>query len=68
MQWHMQAGIINTNLKVKIDFTLPYISATKILVWNFHLDDSARREYYIIVGRDPLTFLELNLKLSYQVI
>ena len=22
MQWHMQAGNINTNIKVKVDFTL----------------------------------------------
>ena len=31
MQWHTQAGKITTNLKVKIDFTLPEISATKIV-------------------------------------
>ena len=31
MQWHTQAGSITTNLKVKIDFTLPGLSAEKIV-------------------------------------
>ena len=29
MQWYAQAGIITTNTKVKIDLTLPELSATK---------------------------------------
>ena len=40
MQWHTQAGSITTNLKVKIDFTFPEISATKIVTWNCHADAS----------------------------
>ena len=31
MQWHTQADNLSTNLKVKIDFTLPEFSATKIV-------------------------------------
>ena len=31
MQWHSQDGNITTNLKVKIYFTLPELSATKIV-------------------------------------
>ena len=30
VQWHTQAGKINTNLKVKIYFTLPELSVTKL--------------------------------------
>ena len=31
MQWHTQAGNINTNIKVKIDFTLTELSATNVV-------------------------------------
>ena len=41
----MQAGIITTNLKVNIDFTLPELSATKIVTWKHHIDDSAKGRY-----------------------
>ena len=30
-QWNTQTGILTTNLKVKMDFTLPEYSATKIV-------------------------------------
>ena len=42
MQWNTQAGNITTNLKVKIDFTLPALSATNVVTWNCHVDDSAK--------------------------
>ena len=29
VKWHAQEGNITTNIKVKIDFTLPELSATK---------------------------------------
>ena len=31
MQWHMQAGNITTNIKFKVDFTLPALSATNVV-------------------------------------
>ena len=68
MQWHTQAGNINTYLKVKIDFTLPKLSAMKIVTWNWHVDDSDKVRYDMILGRDSLTGLVLNLKLSDHVI
>ena len=58
----MQAGISTDNLKVKIYFTLPELSATKIVTRNCHVDDSAKGRYYLIVGRDILTALGCNLK------
>ena len=51
MQWHTQAVSITKNLKVKIDLTLPKISATKIVTWNCHVDDSAKGRYDMILGR-----------------
>ena len=68
MQWNMQAGGITTNLKVKIDFTLPELSATVIMTWNFYVDDSDNSRYDMILGRDLLTALGLNLKSSDHVI
>ena len=64
MQCHMQVCNITTNLKVKIDFILPELSATKIVTWNFHVDDSVKGIYYMILGKDLLTQLLLNVKFS----
>ena len=68
MQCHNQEDDININIKVKIDFTLPEISATEIVMWNCHTDDSAKVRYDMILGRDLLTELVLNIKLSEHVI
>ena len=38
MKLDRQAVKIITNLKVKIDFTLPELRATKIVTWNCHVD------------------------------
>ena len=55
MQWNTQARNIMTNLKVKIDFTLPALSATNVVTWNFQVDDSAKGRYDMILGRNILT-------------
>ena len=55
MQWHTHEGNITTNLKVKIDFTLPELRATKIVTWNFHVDESAKGRYEMILGINLLT-------------
>ena len=55
MQWHTQAGNITTNIKVEMDFNLTELSATNIVPWKFHKDDSGKVRYYIILGRDLLT-------------
>ena len=50
MHWHTQAGNITTNLKVGVYFTLPTISATNVLTWKCHVDDSAKGGYDMILG------------------
>ena len=57
MKCHAQAGNITTNLKVKIYLTLPGLIVTKIVIWNCHVDDSAKGRYDIILGRHLLTEL-----------
>ena len=47
---HTQAVNITTNLKVKVDFTLPSIRPTNNVTWKCHLDDSAKGRYDMISG------------------
>ena len=68
MQWNIHAWNITTNIKVKIDFTLPALSATNVMMWKCHADDSDKGRYDMISGRDLLTELGLNIELSEHVI
>ena len=68
MQWHTQAGNITTSIEVKIYFTLPALSATCVVTWNCHMDDSAKGRYDMILGIYLLTELGLNLEFSEHVI
>ena len=51
MKWHTQAGNITTNLKFEVEFTLPELSATDVMTWKCHVDDSDKGRYYMILGR-----------------
>ena len=53
---------------MRIHFTLPYFSATKLVRWECHVDDPTKGRYYMILGRDLLTALGLNLRISEQII
>ena len=55
IEWQLQAGNITPNFKVQVDFTLPAFSATNVPEWKFHVDDSARCRYDLILVRDILT-------------
>ena len=57
MQRHTQVVNITNNLKVKVDFTLPSLSATNIVTWKYHLGDSAKCRYDMISGQYLLTGL-----------
>ena len=60
----MQAGNITTNMKVRLNSTFPYFSATKIMTSNFHVNESEKGKYDIIIGLYLLTSLGLNIILS----
>ena len=68
MQWRTQVGSIITNLKVKIYLNLSELSATKIVTWNFHVDEPAKEIYDMILARYIWRTLGLNLKLFSHVI
>ena len=68
MQWHTQAVNITTNLEFKVDFTLTSLSATNVVTWKCHVYEYTKGRYDMILGRDILTELGLNLKLYYHII
>ena len=57
IQWHTLAVNITNNLKVEEDFTLLDISATNVLTWKCHVDDSSKGKYNMILGRYLLSEL-----------
>ena len=62
MQWHIQAGKITANSKVKMNFTLTELGAIKIVTWNWHVHNCTKFRYDIILGRYILTKIGKNLK------
>ena len=66
--WETQAGKFTTSKKADIDFFLPEFSATKIVTWKSHVDESTNGKYDMILGRDLLTALGLDLNFSDNVI
>ena len=57
-----------TSKKVNIDFFSPEFSATNIVMWKYHVDKYTNGRYDMILGRDILTALGLDIKLSENVI
>ena len=68
MKWNTQAGKFITNSMVKVEFSLPVISTTKIVIWKCHVDDSTAGRYDMIISRYLLTKLGIYLKLSTNII
>ena len=68
MQWHLQARNITIDIRVRINLNTPALIVTSVVTWNCHLDESAKGRHDMILGRDILTELGLNLKFSEHVI
>ena len=68
MQHHTQAGNIIADLKVEVNVTPPEISATNVVTWKFHVDDSTKCIYDMILERYILIELSLNLKFCDHII
>ena len=49
MQWHMQAGNITINPKIKLDLTLLALRTKHVLTWKCHVDESAEGRYDMIL-------------------
>ena len=68
MQWHTQAGNITTNLKFKVDFTLPALSVTNVLTWTFHVNEFTKGRYNMILGQYIIIELAFNLEFAEHVV
>ena len=66
--WETQAGKFTTSKKLNVEFLLPESSVKKIMMWKFHLDDSTNGRYDMVLGRDLLTALRLDIKFSDNII
>ena len=55
MQWHAQDRNFTTNLKVEVDFTLPALSATNVVMWKFDVDEYVKGKNDMILEQDLLT-------------
>ena len=66
--WENQARKFMTSKKLNVNLCLPGFSATKIVTWKCHVDESTNGRYDMILGRDLLTALGLDLKFSENVI
>ena len=63
-----QSGKFTTSKKVNLDFCLPDFSATNIVTWKCYVDESTNNIYDMILGRDLLTALVLDLNSPNNVI
>ena len=59
--WETQAEKFTTLKKVRVEFYLPEFSATEIVAWKFHVNESTKGRYNMIPGRYLLTALGLGL-------
>ena len=57
-----------TSKKVNIDFFSPGFSVTKIVMQKCDVKKYTNSRYYMILGRDILTALGLDIKLSDNII
>ena len=62
--WENKSGNFMTLKKMNVDFCLLEFSATKIVTWKCHLDEPTNGRYGMILGRDLLTALGMDLKFS----
>ena len=61
MQQHTHASKITTNIQVNIDLPYPNLRVTKLVTWTCREDNSSKSRYVMILVRDLLTELGLNV-------
>ena len=58
---------MKTRSKVKAQFTLPELQSKRLIEWKFHVTKDMGA-YDMIIGRDILSFLGIDISFSNQVI
>jgi predicted aspartyl protease len=62
-QWSTAAGIIDSTSKTKkVDFSLPELHANRTIKQSFHVIDVELKRYDMIIGRDLIKSLGLEIK------
>ena len=67
VKWSTPGGELTTNQSVKAHFTLPEFYPDKIIEWDLHVTKDLGA-YDMIIGRDLLEFLQIDLRFSTQEI
>ena len=65
--WSTPGGDMTTNQKVKAQFTIPELQDKKLIEWNLHVTKDMNN-YDMIIGRDLLFFLKIDVLFSNQTI
>lgn len=61
--WSTPGGRMTTDKKAKIQFTLPELHDDRLIEWNAHVANDLGN-YDMIIGRDILDFLSIDLRFS----
>jgi len=65
--WTTPGGEIPANQKVKAHFTMPELHEDHLIEWNLHVT-KALGKYDMIIGRDILQFLKIDLRFSDNIV
>jgi hypothetical protein len=66
-QWTTKGGTFSTSARCAVPFFIVDFSTQKRVIWNFHVDNSIKSTksgYDMIIGRDLLTKLGIDIKFS----
>ena len=63
VSWSSPGGTLKTTSKVKAQFTIPELHEDKIIEWDVHVTEQLGA-YDMIIGRDILEFLQIDIRFS----